>query len=56
MRIKLALTLSFERARKESQGEEQFEHRDMDTAIEATTPLASVLRVGFTPESPEDHR
>lgn len=49
MKIKLAISLSFERRRDEP---EQFEHRDNDTLVE-TRPQQSY--VGFQPE-PEDRR
>lgn len=51
MRIRLSLSLDITRERKGDTPE--FEHRDMDTAIEAVTPQPSVIRTGFTVDPDE---
>ncbi|MDR6574343.1 hypothetical protein J2X60_003002 [Curtobacterium sp. 320] len=58
MKIRHALSLSITRNRHHDDGEEQFEHRDNDTAIEATYGGDERLhRMGFyTPPSDPDGR
>jgi len=52
VKIRLALSLSITRASQQDDAEEQFEHRDNDTAIEATYGGdTSLHRMGFHPNS-----
>jgi hypothetical protein len=52
VKIRLALSLSITRASQHDDAEEQFEHRDNDTAIEATYGGdTSLHRMGFHPNT-----
>lgn len=59
MKLRISLSINIERSQprhRQGEPEQQFEHRDNDTAIEATYGGDQTLhRMGFTPNaSPEE--